>query len=62
MSVDGKNASFNNEIGTKNDPGRLAEEKFSRDNSDGAGGQAGLPTQKGSADENPYGELKDTSA
>lgn len=60
--MDGKNASFNNEIGTENDPGRLAEEKFAERNADDARGLAGVATQKGSADENPYGTLKDSSA
>lgn len=60
-TVTGKNASFNNEIGTKNDPGRLAEEKFAQDNADAAGTLAGFPKQAGSADENPFGTLKGSS-
>lgn len=52
---DGKNASFNQEIGGKNDPGRLAEAKFVRDNA--AGGIATFPTQKGDAGDNTYEAL-----
>jgi hypothetical protein len=59
--VSGKNASFNNEIGTKNDPGRLAEKKFEQINADGRG-QAGLPRQSGSGDSNFYDTLKNSSA
>lgn len=59
---DVKNASFNNEIGTKNDPGRLAEEKFQRQNADAAG-DAGMPRQEGVTGENTYDSLGgDTSA
>ncbi|KAF8858934.1 hypothetical protein BDZ45DRAFT_673675 [Acephala macrosclerotiorum] len=50
-----KNASFNQDIGGKNDPGRLAEEKFARDNAEG--GDAGMPTQKGGLGDNPYDTL-----
>lgn len=60
--VDGKNASFNNEIGTKNDPGRLAEEKFVQKNADDARGLAGFPKQSGGPGENPYGTLKNSAA
>lgn len=62
MTVDGKNASFNNEIGTKNDPGRVAEETFAQRNADDARGLAGFPTQTGGSGENPYGTLKDSEA
>jgi hypothetical protein len=55
-SDDSKNASFNSEIGQRNDPGRLAELKFQRQNADTAG-NAALPTQKGGLGENLYEEL-----
>jgi len=59
---DAKNASFNQDIGGKNDPGRLAEEKFQRVNADTAG-TAGLPKQQGTTGENTYDTLGgDTSA
>jgi hypothetical protein len=61
-SDDNKNASFNNEIGTKNDPGRLAEEKMLRENAD-AGGDAAFPRQKGASGDNQYQALGgDTAA
>lgn len=44
-SSDGKNASFNSEIGGKNDPGRLAEQKFERENAQ-AGNNAGFPRDR----------------
>lgn len=55
-SNDSKNASFNNEIGTKNDPGRLAEEKMQRANADAAG-DAAMPRQKGMSGDNEYDAL-----
>lgn len=58
----GNNASFNNEIGTKNDPGRLAEEKFAQQNAEREGGSAGMPKQAGYGDENPYGTFKGDSS
>lgn len=61
-SYDSKNASFNSEIGGKNDPGRLAEQKFQRDNAEGSG-DAGFPRQKGVSGDNTYDTLGgDTSA
>ena len=51
----GKKTSFNQEIGGKNDPGRLAEAKFAKDNAQGA--IAGLPTQKGDTGDNTYDAL-----
>ncbi len=54
---DYKNASFNGEIGGKNDPGRLAEEKMFRKNAD-VGGSAGMPKQKGASGDNAYEELE----
>lgn len=55
-SNDSKNASFNHEIGTKNDPGRLAEEKMSRANADAAGASA-MPRQQGTTGDNDYDAL-----
>jgi hypothetical protein len=55
-SDDSKNASFNQEIGTENDPGRLAEEKMQRTNAD-AGGDAVMPRQGGVTDDNEYSAL-----
>lgn len=55
-SNDRKNASFNQEIGTKNDPGRLAEQKFQRINADAAG-DAGMPRQKGMTGDNEFDAL-----
>jgi hypothetical protein len=61
-SDDSKNASFNQEIGTKNDPGRLAEEKMQRENAD-AGGDAVMPKQRGVTSDNEYSALEgDTPA
>ena len=54
----GKNASFNNEIGTKNDPGRLAEEKFAQQNAKKEGNSAGMPKQAGYGDDNQYSAFK----
>jgi hypothetical protein len=65
-SDDAKNASFNNEIGTKMDPGRLAEQKMTRENADAAGdaaGDAAMPRQKGVSGDNTFDALEgDTSA
>jgi len=55
-SNDSKNASFNQEIGTKNDPGRLAEEKMQRSNADAAG-DAAMPRQQGVTGGNEYDAL-----
>jgi hypothetical protein len=55
-SDDSKNASFNQEIGTKNDPGRLAELKMQRANAGGAG-DAAIPRQKGVTGDNEYDAL-----
>ena len=61
-SSDAKNASFNNEIGTKKDPGRLAEQKMFKENADGSA-SAGFPKQSGNNADNPYESLGgDTSA
>jgi len=55
-SNDSKNASFNGDIGGKNDPGRLAEEKFQRSNADAAG-DAAMPRQQGDVGDNAYESL-----
>jgi hypothetical protein len=55
-SDDRKNASFNSEIGTKNDPGRLAEHKMQGENADAAG-DAAMPRQKGMTGDNEYAIL-----
>ncbi|KAK2625689.1 hypothetical protein QTJ16_005001 [Diplocarpon rosae] len=61
-SRDSKNASFNSEIGSRDDPGRLAEQKFQRDNA-GASAVTGLPNEQGTAGNNTYDSLGgDTSA
>lgn len=51
-SDDKKNASFNSDIGGKNDPGRAALDDMVRGN---AG--ASLPSQKGGMGDNVYEEL-----
>jgi len=61
-SDDTKNASFTSEIGSKNDPGRLAELKIQRQNADSAG-DAALPRQKGITGDNAFDALSgDTNA
>ncbi|KAL4869758.1 hypothetical protein BDV12DRAFT_167166 [Aspergillus spectabilis] len=50
------NASFNSEIGSKEDPGRLAEQKFQRRQAETVAGAA-APAQKGSGDQNLYESL-----
>lgn len=55
-SEDGTNASFTSEIGSKNDPGRLAEEKFQRGNADAAN-VAGMPRQQGGTGDNSFDAL-----
>lgn len=46
-SDDSKNASFNAEIGTENDPGRAAELKLQKENAGAAGDAGSGPRQKG---------------
>ncbi|KAI6711161.1 hypothetical protein JHW43_006304 [Diplocarpon mali] len=53
---DSKNAGFYSEVGSRNDPGRLAEQKVQRDNA-GASADAGFPKQQGTADNNAYDSL-----
>ena len=61
-SNDRNNASFNSDIGTKNDPGRAAELKFQRANADAAG-DAAQPREKGITGDTPYDALdRDESA
>ncbi|KAG9236235.1 hypothetical protein BJ875DRAFT_457144 [Amylocarpus encephaloides] len=54
-SNDKKNASFNSEIGSKNDPGRLAEQRIYRENANT--GMDAIPKQKGDGGDNPYDTL-----
>lgn len=59
---EGKNASFNGEIGGENDPGRAALDKIVRENAD-RGEIAGMPKQQGSGGGNEFETLKsDTPA
>jgi len=55
-SDDSKNASFTSDIGTENDPGRLAEERMLRENADPAG-DAAMPRQQGLSGVNEYDAL-----
>ncbi|TVY82337.1 hypothetical protein LSUE1_G002496 [Lachnellula suecica] len=55
-SNDKKNASWNSDIGGKNDPGRLAEQKFQSANAD-VGDSAGMPRQTGESGDNTYDAL-----
>lgn len=57
----GKEAGSSGEVGGKFDPGRLAEEKFTKQNADFSE-SAGFPTQKGDSGDNTYSSLDDTSA
>ncbi|ERF76899.1 hypothetical protein EPUS_02610 [Endocarpon pusillum Z07020] len=50
-SDDSKNASFNAEIGTENDPGRAAELKLQRENAETAGDAGSGSRQKGIAND-----------
>jgi hypothetical protein len=55
------NASFNGDIGGKNDPGRKALNDMQR-NALQAGGDAGGPRQKGVTDDGQFDVLGDASA
>ncbi|CAD0113416.1 unnamed protein product [Aureobasidium uvarum] len=55
------NASFNNEVGGKNDPARQAVNDMQR-NAQQSAGDAGLPKQKGVSNDGQFDVLKDTSA
>jgi len=59
---DGKNASFNNEIRTENDPGRIVEAKYERANAETAEAM-GVPVDRGAPGKSEYDVLSsDTSA
>jgi len=59
---DDGDASFNSNIGLKNDPGRLADLKYERANADAAG-SAAMPKQRGVTGDNEYNALRsDTTA
>lgn len=55
------NASFNTDIGGKNDPGRQAVNDLAR-NAQQSAGDAGLPKQKGVSNDGQFDVLKDASA
>ncbi|KAI4717494.1 hypothetical protein E4T48_06289 [Aureobasidium sp. EXF-10727] len=55
------NASFDNEVGGKNDPARQAVNDMQR-NAQQSAGDAGLPKQKGVSNDGQFDVLKDTSA
>ncbi|KAJ5247461.1 hypothetical protein N7468_002444 [Penicillium chermesinum] len=61
FSGDYQNASFTSEIGSEQDPGRAAEQKFQRTNFE-SGPDVGGPRQKGVDNQNPYGNLADQRA
>ena len=56
-SDDSKNASFTADIGSKDDPGRLAEQKFQRSNADSAPDAGRGPRQKLASGEGQYDTL-----
>jgi len=58
---DAPNASFNNEIGTKNDPARFAEGQFEKRNARNAG-DAGHARDMNTTDEGQFDALKEESA
>ena len=60
-SNDNKNASWNQDIGSKNDPGRLAEDKFEKQNAQAGFDAGGGPRQKGVTGDNTYDALEDNS-
>ncbi|TGO19079.1 hypothetical protein BTUL_0006g01160 [Botrytis tulipae] len=61
-SNDAKNASFTSEIGSKNDPSRLAEQKMQRENAQSAN-DAGFPRDNNATGGTPYDALGgDTAA
>jgi len=57
FSSDDKNASFDSEIGSEQDPGRAAINKFQRTNAKSAP-DAGVPRQKGLNTETPFDALE----
>jgi hypothetical protein len=60
-SDDSKNASFTSDIGDKNDPGRVAENKFAKQNAD-ADASGGTGPKQGGSGEGLFDALGDTSA
>ena len=60
-SDDNKNASFTSDIGDENDPGRVAENKFSQENAD-ADASAGIGPRQRGTDGGLYDTLGETSA
>lgn len=58
-----KNASFNSDIGTSQDPGRLAENRFQHEMAgvDAYGG-AGPRDKAGKGNDQPYGALSEEAA
>lgn len=58
---DAPNASFNNEIGTENDPARFAESQFEQRNARNAG-DAGYARDMNTTDEGQFDALKEESA
>ncbi|KAJ9638833.1 hypothetical protein H2201_004641 [Coniosporium apollinis] len=56
------NASFNNEIGTENDPGRLAEVKLAQQTAQAGGDAGGGPRQTKISNDGQYDVLEETSA
>ena len=60
-SDDSKNASFMSDIGSENDPGRLAEQKFARVNA-AVDASAGIVPKPGGSDGGLYDSLGNASA
>jgi hypothetical protein len=57
------NASFNNEIGGRNDPGRVAEQKFQRENAESGPDAGGAGPRQGALDkENLYNAVGESEA
>jgi len=61
FSSDAPNASFNNDIGGKNDPGRLAEQKMQLHTAQ-SGGDAGGPRQKGVTGDGQFDALSNNES
>ncbi len=59
---DGKNVSFNSDVGDENDPGRAAENKFARENAQSGADAGGGPRQKGVSGDGQYDVLEDDQA
>ncbi|RDW62837.1 hypothetical protein BP5796_11139 [Coleophoma crateriformis] len=58
---DSKNASFNGDIGGKNDPGRVAEQNFQKMNA-ATDNTAGIPATTSGAGDNDFSALKEVEA